>query len=153
MNCLAGVGPVSAGGGEELQQNLPVSAQMCNMLPVSTNFERIGGEPKLRVIIETFVDSMFDDVMIGFFFRNVARKHIKELEYQFAAQFLGAPVAYRGRPVREAHKSISIMGGQFARRKRLLEQTLQLHDVPQEIIGSWLAHVESLRGEVVKGPC
>ena len=96
---------------------------------------------------------MFDDVMIGFFFRKVARKHIKELEYQHAAQFLGGPVEYRGRPLREAHKAHPIMGGQFARRKRLLEQALQAHNAPQDIIDAWLAHTESLRNEVTRGPC
>lgn len=92
---------------------------------------------------------MFDDVMIGFFFRKVSRKHIKELEYQHAAEHLGGPVVYRGRPLGEAHRAHPIMGGQFARRKRILEQTLTQHGVPDDIRTAWLAHVESLREEVM----
>lgn len=126
---------------------------MCKKRGVTTQFERLGGEPALRAIIETFVDAMFDDVMIGFFFRKVTRKHIKELEYQHAAEFLGGPVEYRGRPLREAHAAHPIMGGQFARRKRLLERTLENNHVPRDIADAWLAYVDSLREQVVRGPC
>jgi hemoglobin len=113
-----------------------------------TAFERLGGEAGLRPIIDDFVDHVFDDVMIGFFFRKVSRKHIKELEYQHAAEHLGGPVVYRGRPLREAHAGSPIMGGQFARRKVILEQTLEKHGVPEDIREAWLAHTESLRADI-----
>ena len=87
-------------------------------------YERIGGEQGLRAIVDDFVDRVFDDVMIGFFFRKVERRRIKELEFQHAAEHLGGPVRYRGRPLQEAHAAHPIMGGQFARRTELLRQTL-----------------------------
>jgi hemoglobin len=108
-------------------------------------YERLGGETVLRRIIDDFVDRMFDDIMIGFLFRDVARRHIKELEFQHAAEHLGGPVRYRGRPLDEAHQKHRIMGGQFARRKELLRQTLVRHGVPEDIIAAWLAHTEALR--------
>ena len=111
-------------------------------------FERLGGEPALRAIIDDFVDRIFDDIMIGFFFRNADRRRIKELEYQHAAELLGGPVAYRGRPMREAHAAHPIMGGQFARRKRILEEALIAHAVPEDIRVAWLAHTESLRAQI-----
>ena len=117
-----------------------------------TSFERIGGEAALRAVVSDFVDRVFDDIMIGFLFRNVNRRALKELEYQHAAAHLGAPVVYRGRPLREAHQKHRIMGGQFARRKELLRQTLAAHGVPAEIADPWLAYVESLRAEVTADP-
>ena len=45
-------------------------------------FQRLGGEEKLRAIIDNFIDRVFADRMIGFFFRNADRARIKELEYQ-----------------------------------------------------------------------
>lgn len=115
-------------------------------------FERVGGEPALRAIIDEFVDRMFDDAMIGFFFRRVRRERIKEMEYQHAAEHLGAPIVYGGRPMREAHAAHRIMGGQFARRKMILSDVLEAHGVPEDIRADWLAHVESLRGEVTSDP-
>ena len=91
---------------------------------MSTMFERIGGEPALRAIIDEFVDKIVDDIMIGFFFRGIDRQRLKLLEYQHAAEHLGGPVQYEGRPLRQAHAKHRIMGGQFARRKELLRKTL-----------------------------
>ncbi|MCZ7687549.1 MAG: group 1 truncated hemoglobin [Sandaracinaceae bacterium] len=115
-------------------------------------FERIGGEPALRAIIDEFVDRMFDDVAIGFFFRRASRERIKEMEYQHAAEHLGGPVRYGGRPLREAHAPHRIMGGQFARRTKILSDVLGAHGVPADVREEWLAHVESLRDDITGDP-
>lgn len=110
-------------------------------------FDRIGAA-ELRAIIDDFVDRMFDDLMIGFFFRRASRERIKEMEYQHAAEHLGGPVSYGGRPLREAHAPHRIMGGHFARRSKILSDVLVAHGVPEDIRAEWLAHVESLRHQV-----
>lgn len=115
-------------------------------------YERIGGESGLRAVIDDFVDRVFDDVMIGFFFRDIDRRRIKELEFQHAAEFLGGPLRYRGRPLSDAHGKHRIMGGQFARRKELLRQTMADRGVPQDIADAWLAHTESLRALITADP-
>ena len=119
---------------------------------MATMFERIGGEAAVRAIVDDFVDRIVDDIMIGFFFRGVDRARLKQLEYQHAAEHLGGPVRYEGRPLRQAHAKHRIMGGQFARRKELLRKTLVAHAVPEEIASAWLAHVESLRDQVTAEP-
>jgi hemoglobin len=111
----------------------------------STLFDDLGGELALRRIIDRFVDRVFDDVMIGFFFRNARRERVKEKEYEFAARHLGADVAYTGRPIDEAHRAHPIMGGQFARRLTILRETLEAANVPEHVKHHWLAHTESLR--------
>lgn len=112
---------------------------------MSTLFEDLGGEPALRPIIDRFVDRIFDDVMIGFFFRDARRERIKQKEYEFAAQHLGAPVEYSGRPLDQAHRAHPIMGGQFARRLMILKQTLEEAGVPEHVKAHWLAHSEAQR--------
>lgn len=112
---------------------------------MSTLFDDLGGEPALRQIIDRFVDRVFDDVMIGFFFRNARRERIKQKEYEFAAHHLGADVPYTGRPIDEAHRAHPIMGGQFARRLMILKETLEAAGVPEHVKRHWLAHTESLR--------
>lgn len=110
-----------------------------------TLFARLGGEAKLREIIGAFIDRVFEDRMIGFFFRNADRARIKEMEYQLTAEFLGAGVKYTGRPLGEAHAKHPIMGGQFARRQQILKETLESFPVPDEIKTIWLEHTEALR--------
>lgn len=103
------------------------------------------GEERLRQIIDAFVDRIFDDRMIGFFFRNADRKRIKAMEFQFTARFLGADIAYEGRPLADAHRRHPIMGGQFARRLQILRETLEEYRVPLHIQKAWIEHTESLR--------
>jgi truncated hemoglobin YjbI len=113
-----------------------------------TLFEDLGGEPVLRQIIDRFVDRVFDDVMIGFFFRNARRERIKQKEYEHAAEHLGAGIAYTGRTLAEAHRAHPIMGGQFARRLMILKETLDAFQVPEHVKQHWLAHTESLRPQI-----
>jgi hemoglobin len=113
--------------------------------PASSLFEKLGGEPKLREIIDTFIDRVFEDRMIGFFFGNADRERIKEFEYQLAAGFLGAPVKYQGRPLDQVHAKHPIMGGHFARRRQILKETLEFCQVPEEIMRAWLEHTDALR--------
>ena len=108
-------------------------------------FERLGGEEKVRAIVDAFIDRVFADRMIGFFFRDADRKRIKELEYQLAAGFLGADVEYQGRPLHLVHAKHPIMGGHFARRRQILKETLGECNVPEPIREAWLKHTDSLR--------
>lgn len=108
-------------------------------------FVKLGGEGRLREIIDTFVDRVFADRMIGFFFRNADRRRIKELEYQLAANILGADIEYRGRPLDQAHAKHPIMGGHFARRRQILSETLDLFAVPNEVKSALLRHTDALR--------
>jgi hemoglobin len=108
-------------------------------------FEKLGGESQLRAIINTFIDRVFEDRMIGFFFRNADRARIKEMEYQLAAGFLGAEIQYQGRPLGKVHANHPIMGGHFARRRQILKETLEFYQVSKEIQTVWLNHTDSLR--------
>lgn len=116
-----------------------------------TDFEKIG-EEALRAIIDEFVDRVFDDVMIGFHFRKASRERVKEMEYQHAAEHLGAHIVYGGRDLRAAHAPHRIMGGQFERRKKILSDVLEKHSVDESIRERWLSTQEALRGEITADP-
>ena len=115
-------------------------------------FEQLGGEPKLRAIVNDFVDRCFDDMMIGFLFARVERKHIKRFEYEHAANHLGAAIEYGGRALDKAHRPHRIFGGQFDRRRKILIDTLRDHDAPDEVVHAWISHQDSLRALITKDP-
>jgi hemoglobin len=112
---------------------------------MDSHFDQLGGELELRKIIDTFIDRVFADRMIGFFFRKADKDRIKQMEYQLAASFLGAGIEYQGRPLAQAHARHPIMGGHFARRKQILKETLELYEVAENIKEAWLKHTEDLR--------
>lgn len=111
-------------------------------------FEALGGEPKLRAIIERFVDRVFDDIMIGYLFRSADRGRVKDKEFEFAARHLGAAVAYTGRPIAEAHRAHRITGGQFMRRLQILKETLAEFQVPEIVRQHWLEHTLALASQI-----
>jgi hemoglobin len=113
-----------------------------------TLFDKIGGESVLRPIIDAFVDRVFDDRMIGFFFRNADRARVQKFEYQLAASFLGADVRYGGRPLGKVHANHPIMGGHFARRRQILSETLDDYGVAPEIKEALLRHTDALRAQI-----
>lgn len=113
-------------------------------------YEELGGLEKLQEIINVFVDRMFDDIMIGFFFRKADRERIKEKEFEFAAQFLGADIQYTGQALPEAHQKHAIMGGQFSRRKQIFKETLEEYNVPKDIVEALLEHTENFRMAITK---
>lgn len=108
-------------------------------------FEQLGGEPGLRAVIDRFIDRVFDDLMIGFFFARASRARVKEKEYELAARHLGADIAYTGRPLDEVHRRHPIMGGQFMRRLKILEEVLVEAGAPEPVRRHWLAHDEAQR--------
>jgi truncated hemoglobin YjbI len=114
-----------------------------------SDFDEIGGHSALEKIMEDFVSRVFEDVMIGFFFRNADQSRIAKMEALFAAKLLGAKdVHYTGKSIREAHAAHPIMGGQFMRRQMILKETLADHGVSEDIISRWLEHNESMRSQV-----
>ena len=113
-----------------------------------TLYERLGGEPKLRAVIDDFVDRVFDDLMIGFFFAGADKARIKQFEFEHASALLGGPHRYGGRPLRQAHAAHPIRGGHFARRLTVLRQVLAAHGVPAEVQEHWLAHDRALSDQV-----
>jgi hemoglobin len=115
---------------------------------MTSDFERLGGEPALRSIIDRFVDRCFDDVMIGFHFRRASRDRVKRFEYEHAAEHLGAGHPYAGRPLREAHGPHAIFGGHFERRLVILREVLDAHGVDADVRDRWLDAQRALRSEI-----
>lgn len=88
--------------------------------------------------------------MIGFLFRRTSFARLSELEYQYAAAFLGAATPYRGRPLAGVHQKLGIAGGQFARRRQLLIEAMQKFALPQAVAAAWLAHTDALRPSITQ---
>ncbi|MCA8923379.1 MAG: group 1 truncated hemoglobin [Planctomycetes bacterium] len=115
---------------------------------MTTPYERLGGSEPLRAIVDDFVSRVVQDLLIGFHFRATDVEGLKRHEYAFAAHHLGGPEAYGGRPIAEVHLPLKILGGQFDRRRELLEQTLRDHDAPPEVVAHWLEVTDRLRPQV-----
>ncbi len=116
-----------------------------------TDFERAGGEPVVRAIIDRFVDRVFDDVIVGFLFAGKDSARVKLHEYEHAAGVLGAAVAYTGRPIVPLHRALRINAGQFRRRLAILKQEIEREQLPADIVARWLGAQEAMQRQVTDG--
>ncbi len=120
-------------------------------MPDQTLYDLLGGEPALRRIIERFVDRVFDDVMIGYLFRAADRERVKQKEFEHAAEHLGGPIRYTGRPLAQVHAPHRVRSGQFMRRVQLLKETLAEFGAPAPVVDHFIAHTLSLRPLITDG--
>jgi hemoglobin len=113
-----------------------------------TLFDKIGPE-RLRAVIVEFYDRVFADVMIGFHFAGKDKQRLIDKEYELAARMLGAShIPYTGKPMREVHAGHAILGGQFDRRRKILEDVLIAQGVDAEVRETWIAHTNAMRAQI-----
>jgi hemoglobin len=116
---------------------------------MTTLYELVGGEAKVRAILAALYDRLFEDRMVGFLFEGKDKKRIVELQTAFTCGFLGGPERYEGKPLPQAHAALPLLPGHFDRRHWLLEQVLIEHGVPEEVRLAWLRIDEALRTSVL----
>lgn len=115
-------------------------------------YRQAGADTGIRAFVTTFYDRMFEDVMIGFFFRNADKRRLIDKEVELMARMLGHTTRYTGKPIREAHAPHPIMGGHFERRWILLKESMQSHGVPVSVQEAIEEHTRKLRPLVTAQP-
>ena len=118
---------------------------------MSTLYARIGDQA-LRRVVRDFYERVFADPMIGFLFAGKNKERLIQKEWELAAALLGAPIAYSGRSMSDAHARVPITGGHFDRRLVILEETLRDHQVDAEVQRRWLEHARALRAQLTSDP-
>jgi hemoglobin len=116
---------------------------------MTTPYEAIGGEAKVRDVLRLLYDRLFEDPMVGFLFEGRDKGHIVEAQVSFTCAFLSGPQKYSGRSLPEAHAKLPLLPGHFDRRHRLLEDVLRDERVPEEVSRVWLRIDETLRPSVL----
>jgi hemoglobin len=114
-----------------------------------TLLELIGGEVRVRAVLQSLYDRLFTDPMVAFLFAGRDKEHLVAQQLAFTCRFLGGPDRYEGKPLPEAHAALPLLPGHFDRRHKLLEQVLDEQGVPEEVKRVWLRIDEGLRGSVL----
>jgi truncated hemoglobin YjbI len=116
---------------------------------MTTSYDALGGEEKVRAVLRSLYDRLFVDPMVGFLFEGKDKEHIVAQQVLFTGRFLGGPQRYTGKPLPEAHASLPLLPGHFDRRHHLLAIVLEEQGVPEEVRRAWLHIDESLRPSVL----
>jgi truncated hemoglobin YjbI len=116
---------------------------------MKTLYEAIGGEARVREVLQVLYDRLFIDPMVGFLFEGKDKAHIVEQQVAFTCRFLGGPQTYEGLPLPRAHASLPLLPGHFDRRHALLDQVMGECRVPDEVRRVWLQIDQALRPSVL----
>jgi hemoglobin len=116
---------------------------------LSSAYSAIGGEARVREVLQALYDRLFIDPMVGFLFDGKDKQHIVEQQVAFTCRFLGGPQTYDGPSLPRAHARLPLLPGHFDRRHRLLEQVLDDCGVPEEVRRVWLEIDLALRPSVL----
>ena len=73
-------------------------------------FARIGGDPAVDVVVDSFYSRVLADPRISKFFENTDMDHLKKMQKQFFAKAFGGPDPYTGADIRKAHERLVAEG-------------------------------------------
>ena len=113
-------------------------------------FVAMGGEAKVRAVLQALYDRLFTDPMVSFLFQGKDKERIVAQQVAFTCRFLGGPQQLRRAILcPRLHAALPLLPGHFDRRHWLLEQVLDEQHVPEDVKRAWLRIDESLRTSVL----
>ncbi|GAA4430677.1 group 1 truncated hemoglobin [Pontibacter saemangeumensis] len=113
-------------------------------------YERLGGEPGVKKIVNDVLDKNLSNPLIGHHFRHVDMNKLKQLVFEFFSMGTGGPHTYTGRDMRTAHTGLNISENDFTEANNDTLLALEENGVGQAEIDEVIAILNSLKGEVVR---
>jgi truncated hemoglobin YjbI len=117
--------------------------------PATTAYAAIGGEERVRAVLDALYARLFVDPMVGFLFDGKDRRRIVDAQIALTCALLGGPQRYTGKPLPQAHAHLPLLPGHFDRRHHLLAEVLAELRVPDAARNTWLAADASLRSSIL----
>src|SRR5215475_13248232 len=100
-----------------------------------TDYERVGGGPAVKQVVDRFYELiMADDELVGFF-KDTEMAQLKRHQVLLISQVLGGPANYDGRDLQQAHAGMDIGRQDYLKVVSYLVQTMVEAGVDPAIIG------------------
>ena len=110
------------------------------------NIDAEVGEGALEAVVTELYDRLFDDIIVGFLFRDSHKPSLIESQQNWVRAHLGDRAqTWDGPSIRTIHKTLPILSGQFDRRHQILREVLEAHEVPEHVRDAWLELDSALR--------
>ena len=98
----------------------------------TTLYDRLGGEPTVTALIDTFYKRIAADAELAPFFEHSSMESLHKMQREFIAAALGGPIVYAGRPLREAHAGRGITKRHLGLFINHLMESLKVHDISEQ---------------------
>ncbi len=112
-------------------------------------FNQIGGMPAVDAAVGIFYKKILADDRVNHFFKNVDMDEQSPKLKAFLAYAFGAPMAYTGKSMRQAHAHMRITDNHFQVVAMHLADTLKELQVPDELIQKVMYVAGSVKDQIV----
>jgi len=118
--------------------------------PHPSLYQRLGGKPAIRAVVDDFVANVAADKRINRFFAktDIARLKLRLVEQICAGS--GGPCTYRGRSMKDAHRGMGVANMDFNALVEDLQLSLKRFNVPKREQGELLALLGPMRKDIVE---
>ena len=110
-----------------------------------TLFDRIGGEPAVRRLVDEFYGRVMRDPELALFFVHTPMNRLARMQYEFFAAALDGPLVYGGKTLSFAHEGRGITRDHFGRFITQLLETLKGFDLDEQTISTSHRSAQSVR--------
>jgi hemoglobin len=117
---------------------------------VASLYERLGGEAKVRKIVNDILDKNFNNPDIGHYFHKVDMRNLKQLVFEFFSMGTGGPHRYTGRDMRSSHTDLKINNEDFEKANIDVLLALEENGVGEAERNEVIAILDSLKHDVVE---
>jgi hemoglobin len=121
-------------------------------------WDRLGGEPAVRAVVDDFVGRAVKDDKVNFFRKGTAKDWkptdaqvatFKQRLVEFISMASGGPLKYKGRDMATAHEGMMITSAEFDALAADLAASLDHFKVPAKEKGELLAAVGGTKKDIV----
>ena len=112
-------------------------------------YKRLGGEAKVRKIVNDILDKNYNNPYIGHYFRKVDMKKLKQLVFEFLSMGTGGPHKYTGRDMRTSHTGLKINEDDFQKGNLDVLLALEENGVGEGERNEVIAILDSMKHDVI----
>ena len=120
-----------------------------SVTPTVTDYDRVGGAPTIRAVVDRFYDLVLADGELAGYFTGLDLARIKRHQVLLLSQVLGGPVTYDGRDLADAHRHLRVSGAHYDRVGQYLTGLLWKLDVDTDIIFRVADTLAAVRDQIV----
>lgn len=113
-------------------------------------FEQLGGSSSIEAVVADFYARIIADDALKGIFADIDMDQLRRHQARFIGYALGGPNQFTGRNMQRAHRGVGITEAQFVAVAGHLDASLASFDVPRHLIDQVIAHLASLKDDVVE---
>lgn len=113
-------------------------------------YQRLGGEPAIRLVSSELIDRVAADPKLGSSFKDSNLRRIKDKLAEQLCELTGGPCHYSGDSMRETHAGHHIGEAEFNGMVHTLLDVLHEHAVPERETTELIQLLAPMKGDIVE---